>query len=107
MLTVFARTGSRVPVVVAHTTQLRDLLCGIRCLCSRLFGTFFYFGSKNVEKVKVVVFLALNLHSTSPGNPHHQPAPGVFVPITLPCQRGPYLPRGTGFRAMAPPTPHF
>lgn len=33
MLMVIAHTGSRVPVVIAHTTQLLDLLIGIRCLC--------------------------------------------------------------------------
>ena len=42
---------------------------------------------------KVAAGLALNLHSASPENNPHQPAPGVFVPIILPCPRDPYLPR--------------
>ena len=107
MLTVFAHTGSRVPVVVAHTTQLRDLLFGIRCLCSRLFGTFFYYGSKNVEKTKSCCLPSSQPTQRRPRKYPNQPAPSVFVPIILPCQRDQYLPRGTGFRAMPPPTPHI
>ena len=60
-----------------------------------VWNVLFTLARKTLKNVKVVVFLALNLHSASPENPHHQPTPRVcsyylalFVRSILTTRRG-------------------
>ena len=84
---------SRCSHVQARGSRLRSPTrpnCGI-CFLDPLFvfeivwNVLFTSARKTLKKVKVVVFLALNLHSASPENTHREPGPGVFVPIIFFC----------------------
>ena len=77
MLTVFARTGSRVPVVVAHTTQLREMLSWNPLFVFEIVSNVLYtLARKTLKNVKVVLSSWLSTYM----------APAQKIPVISPIQ---------------------
>ena len=77
--------------MVAHTTQLRDFIFRVRCLCSRLFGTFFILARKTSKKgIALPAWLSTYMAAAVKIPIISQVRGVLFWFLILLCKRGPF-----------------